>query len=62
MRSTSLGHDANGDITIQVEHEGETYRGRAVSMDCIEASIKAILNAVNRILAASQDVVRDGAK
>jgi 2-isopropylmalate synthase len=60
VRSTSLGHDANGDITIQVEHEGETYRGRAVSMDCIEASIKAILNAVNRILAASQDVAREG--
>ncbi len=54
LRSTSLGHDANGDITIQVEHDGEVYRGRAVSMDCIEASIKAILNAVNRIVAAKR--------
>lgn len=52
VQSTSLGRDANGEINIEVEHEGETYRGRAVSMDCIEASIKAILNAVNRIIAA----------
>ncbi len=51
LRSTSLGHDANGDIAVLVEFEGETYRGRAVSMDCIEASIKAILNAINRIVA-----------
>ncbi len=57
LRSASLGHDANGDITIQVEHEGEVYRGRAVSMDCIEASIKAILNAVNRIVAAKRTKV-----
>jgi 2-isopropylmalate synthase len=52
LRSTSLGQDANGDITVLVEHEGETYRGRAVSMDCIEASIKAILNAINRIVSS----------
>lgn len=56
VRSTSLGHDAHGDITIQVEHDGQIFRGRAVSMDCVEASIKAILNAVNRILVASRNV------
>jgi 2-isopropylmalate synthase len=50
LRSMSLGHDAPGEISIEVEHGGQLYRGRAVSMDCIEASIKAILNAVNRIL------------
>lgn len=54
LRSTSLGHDAPGEITIECEHEGQIYRGRAVSTDCIEASIKAILNATNRILAASR--------
>ncbi len=54
IRSTSLGHDANGEVTIQVEHAGETYRGRAVSTDCVEGSIKAILNAINRIAAAEK--------
>lgn len=57
LRSTTLGHDANGDLTIQVEHEGESYRGRAVSMDCIEGTIKAILNAVNRITASCSNPV-----
>ena len=55
VQSSSLGRDANGEINIQVLHGGETYRGRAVSMDCIEASIKAILNSVNRILAAEKN-------
>lgn len=58
LRSTSLGHDAPGEITIEVEHDGEVYRGRAVSMDCIEASIKAILNAVNRILVGNRVTAR----
>ena len=54
VHSTSLGHDAHGDTRVQVEHDGQLYRGRAVSMDCIEASIKAILNAVNRIAVAKR--------
>ena len=53
LRSTSLGHDAPGEIALEVEHEGTVYRGRAVSTDCIEASIKAILSATNRILASA---------
>ena len=54
VQSSTLGRDANGEINIQVLHDGDTYRGRAVSMDCIEASIKAILNSVNRIIAAEK--------
>lgn len=49
VRSTSLGHDAQADVSLVVEHEGETYRGRGVSTDSVEATIKAILNAANRI-------------
>jgi 2-isopropylmalate synthase len=51
IQSSTLGHDANGEITLETEHEGEIYRGRAVSMDCVEASVKAILNSVNRVMA-----------
>ena len=50
IQSTTLGRDANGEVTIETEYESEIYRGRAVSMDCVEASIKAILNATNRII------------
>ena len=54
IKSSTLGRDANGEVTIETEFDGEIYRGRAVSMDCVEASIKAILNATNRIIANSK--------
>ena len=38
---------------VQVEHEGQVYRGRAVSTDSVEASAKAFLNAINRIVSLS---------
>ena len=53
IRSTSLGYDAPGEINLEAEHDGQIYRGRAVSTDCVEASIKAVLNAANRILVAN---------
>jgi 2-isopropylmalate synthase len=49
VRSATLGHDAQGEVSIEVEHGGQTYRGRGVSTDSVEASILAILNTVNRI-------------
>jgi 2-isopropylmalate synthase len=36
-----------------VEHDGQLYRGRAVSTDSVEASAKAFLNAINRVAAIS---------
>ncbi|HJN10067.1 MAG TPA: 2-isopropylmalate synthase [Pirellulaceae bacterium] len=49
VRSASLGHDALGEVTLEVEHQGKTFRGRGVSTDTVEATVMAILNAVNRI-------------
>jgi 2-isopropylmalate synthase len=49
VRSATLGHDAQGEVDLEVKYEGETYRGRGVSTDTVEATIRAILNAVNRI-------------
>ncbi len=49
VRSTSLGHDAQADVTLEIEHDGKTYRGRGVSTDSVEATVKALLNAANRI-------------
>jgi 2-isopropylmalate synthase len=46
-----MGKDAQGDVTIEVEYQGQLYRGRAVSTDSIEASAKAFLVAINRIAA-----------
>ena len=48
-RSTSIGRDAQANVTLEVDHQGTMYRGRGVSTDTVEATVKAILNAVNRI-------------
>jgi 2-isopropylmalate synthase len=50
VRSATIGRDALGEVTIEVEHEGQTYRGMGTSTDSVESTILAMLNAVNRII------------
>ena len=54
VRSATLGHDAQGEVTLEIEHQSHTYRGRGFSTDTVEATIRAILDAVNHIAAARQ--------
>ena len=49
VKSSTIGHDAQGEANLEVEYQGELYRGRGVSTDTVEATILALLNAVNRI-------------
>jgi len=49
VRSATIGRDAQGEAMLEVEHNGRIYRGRGISTDTIEATIKALLNAVNRV-------------
>ena len=61
VRSATLGHDALGEATLEVEYEGSTFRGRGVSTDTVEATVMALLDAVNRIaLTASVTVCQEG--
>ena len=53
VRSATLGRDAQGEVTLQIEHAGQLFRGRGVSTDTVEATVRAILNAVNRIAVAN---------
>jgi 2-isopropylmalate synthase len=53
VHSVSVGKDAMGEVTVELEHEGQLYRGRGVSTDSIEASARAFLNAINRIIATA---------
>ncbi len=48
-RSTSIGRDAQAEVSLEVEYQGTMYRGRGVSTDTVEATIRAILDTVNRI-------------
>ncbi len=52
LRGVTGGKDAIGEVFVRVRHEGVTWLGRGASTDIIEASIRAYLHALNRILAA----------
>jgi 2-isopropylmalate synthase len=49
VRSATLGRDAIGEVNLEVEYKGKSYRGVGVSTDSVESTILAMLNAINRI-------------
>ena len=49
VQAVTVGNDAQGEVNVEVEHDGQVYRGRGVSTDSVEASAKAFLNAINRV-------------
>jgi 2-isopropylmalate synthase len=54
VSSATLGRDALGEVNLEIEHAGKSYRGRGTSTDTIEATVMAILKAVNRIVLTTQ--------
>jgi len=61
VHSVTVGRDAQGEVTVQLEHQGELYRGRGVSPDSLEASAKAFLNAINRIASVTAAKTQESA-
>jgi 2-isopropylmalate synthase len=55
------GRDALGDVVIQLEIDGRKASGRGVSTDIVEASARAYLNAVNKIVRIAEQEPRDRA-
>ena len=50
IRSVTVGKDAQGEVTVKVEGDGgETIIGQGLSLDVIEASVRAYLDAANKI-------------
>jgi len=53
IRAITEGKDALGETTVRIENEqGRRFIGRGVSTDIIEASAKAYVDAINRMVAA----------
>jgi 2-isopropylmalate synthase len=50
LHSASIGEDAQGEVTVTVEHDGADYRGNGTSVDIVEAGSRACLEVINRIL------------
>jgi 2-isopropylmalate synthase len=49
IAAVTTGEDAQGEVSLEVEHDTGIYRGRALSTDIIEGSARAFLDVVNRI-------------
>ncbi|MHC5000218.1 MAG: alpha-isopropylmalate synthase regulatory domain-containing protein [Planctomycetota bacterium] len=56
IRSITGGTEAMGEATVRIESEaGRVFIGRGVSTDIIEASAKAYIDAINRMVAVAGD-------
>ena len=60
VRSVSMGRDAIGEATVKVKRNGQEALGKASSTDIVEASAKAYLNAINRLLVRESRNASDG--
>jgi 2-isopropylmalate synthase len=54
VNSVTRGKDALGEVFVHVELEGTNYTGKAASVDIIDASARAYLNAVNKAIHEKQ--------
>jgi len=50
LKALTQGRDAQGEVTVTLSTDGDEVHGRGVSTDIIEASAKAYLNGVNKLL------------
>ena len=50
LQAITEGEDAQGEAFVQIRKNGSHYHGSGISTDVIEASIKAYLNAINRMI------------
>lgn len=49
LQSVTEGEDALGEAIVKIKYQDEIYKGRGLSTDIVEASIKAYLNAINKL-------------
>lgn len=49
VRSITSGQEALGEVTVKIKKEGKVFNGRGFSTDIIEASAKALIQAMNHL-------------
>ena len=59
VRGVSIGEDAQGEVTTTVTFNNATYRGHGISTDIVEASARAWLEVMNRILRRREQGLAD---
>jgi len=59
LRAATSGKDAVGEVSVKVDFDGTVVSGKGASTDVIEASARAYLSALNRIVRASGQRTRE---
>lgn len=54
LHAVTKGKDAQGEVVVRLRHHGFEVSGRGASTDIIEASARAYLNAVNKLISNSK--------
>ena len=54
IQTVTEGRDAMGEALVKLRHEGKVYSGRGISTDIIGSSIRAYINALNKIVYEEQ--------
>jgi 2-isopropylmalate synthase len=49
VRSVTVGEDAQGEVTVTVEYNHQSFRGLGISTDIVEAGAIAYLDVINRV-------------
>ena len=52
IRAVTGGKEALGEATVRITEDGRTFIGRGISTDIIEASARAYIDAINRMVSA----------
>ena len=55
IQSVTQGHEAMGETVVKLRSEGKIYSGRGISTDIVGSSIRAYINALNKIVYEEQD-------
>ncbi len=62
IRAVTSGKEALGEATVRISEDGRKFIGRGISTDIIEASAKAYVDAINRMVAARSTKGETGPK
>jgi 2-isopropylmalate synthase len=62
VSSVTSGGDALGDVVVKLEVDGKKVAGRGLAPDVAEASARAFLNAINKIVRLRERPIKTDAE
>ena len=60
LRAVTGGKEAQGEVRVQVRHNGDVFGARGISTDILEASALAYIDATNRLMSRKRRLQAPG--